>query len=342
MGFAIFILVLIATVVLNVLLARLCVVGKGQDGKYLGLTSFASATVAVCYLVGLFATKYFVMSFANSIYFIFVDIMLLFLTSFIIRFTQFELKGWHKTLFNFLYYYFVVEAIVFLINPFKEICLSYVASNNPYVMYEFNPFLLYKIHLVYDYILIAIAIVLLFYRAVKVPREYKITFLSVLLILIAVVCAESVFNYLPTKSPLGKLNFSICGYSLCIYALYWSHFIYSKHGLLNRLKNEMFENIGQGLVLFAYNNRLVVNNKNAEKLLPRVTFKDNLKTCEFYQQLGIEVDDRLAQDDYSTQCFGDDNNQQPIRLDYRLARNREEIVIGRMFVLTDITQNIDF
>lgn len=314
---------------------------KNYGGMFLCFTSIASAAVAISYLVSITVKNYFVMSMANSIYFICIDVMLLFLLSFIIRFTGVTLKEWHIRAFKFYSFYFLFEVVVFLLNPFIEFVISYVPTNNPFVYYSYKPYFLYDCHLIYTYSIVAIAAVLLITKIISVPREYRITFTSVLLIMTAVVGVNAIFLFLPDVGPVSLIDFSICGYSFGILSMYWSNFYYRSHGLLNRLKNEMFDNIAQGLVLFDNSDHLVINNKNAELLVPKIKFNDDLKLDDFVKQLGYEMDERIKYEEYSVQCYGDTENLKPVRCDYRLVRNKRNRIIGRMFVFTDAAQEVD-
>ena len=50
---------------------------------------------------------------------------------------------------------------------------------------------------------------------------------------------NGVFLYLPGVSVFNLLDYSICGYSLTAFLMYWCCFNYSTHGMLNRLKTSM-------------------------------------------------------------------------------------------------------
>ena len=90
---------------------------------------------------------------------------------------------------------------------------------------------------------------------------------SVILGILALVGINAIFLYVPGAEVYKLLDYSICGYSLTSYILYWSCFNYSTHGMLNKLKTNIFENIGQGIVLFDYDNHLILHNDRADDFL---------------------------------------------------------------------------
>ena len=138
------------------------------------------------------------------------------------------------------------------------------------------------------------------------------------------------------------LDYSICGYSLTSYILYWSCFNYSTHGMLNKLKTNIFENIGQGIVLFDYDNHLILHNDRADDFLG----KELLCKCENLQQFletyDLSVDLAADDDSFSLQCYikGDDGDR-PLRCDIRRLDNKEGHKLGQMFVFSDIYLETD-
>lgn len=71
------------------------------------------------------------------------------------------------------------------------------------------------------------------------PGEYRAQFLYVIGGIVVLVAVNGVFLYLPGVSVFNLLDYSICGYSLTAFLMYWCCFHYSTHGMLNRLKTSM-------------------------------------------------------------------------------------------------------
>ena len=76
--------------------------------------------------------------------------------------------------------------------------------------------------------------------AVRASKRYGIfgVMFSVLGIL-GVVGVNGIFLFWPEVSVYSLLDYSICGYSLTAFLMYWCCFNYSTHGMLNRLKTSM-------------------------------------------------------------------------------------------------------
>lgn len=126
-----------------------------------------------------------------------------------------------------------------------------------------------------------VVLILLLKKLCNIPHEYRLQYSSVILGLLALVGINAIFLYAPGAEVYKLLDYSICGYSLTSYILYWSCFNYSTHGMLNKLKTNIFENIGQGIVLFDYDNHLILHNDRADDFLERNS-SANVRICSSF------------------------------------------------------------
>ena len=99
---------------------------------------------------------------------------------------------------------------------------------------------------------------------------------------------------------------------------------------------------GQGIVLFDYDNHLILHNDRADDFLG----KELLCKCENLQQFletyDLSVDLAADDDSFSLQCYikGDDGDR-PLRCDIRRLDNKEGRRLGQMFVFSDISLETD-
>ncbi len=141
---------------------------------------------------------------------------------------------------------------------------------------------------------------------------------------------------------MNLLDYSIGGYSVVSFIIYWSCFDYSTHGMLNKLKTSIFENIGQGIVLFDDDERLILHNERADFFLgeERLTGCKDLQS--FLDVYGLSFDPESDDDSFSLQCYiKSETEEKTLRCDVKKLENKKGHKIGQMFVFTDIALETD-
>lgn len=238
-------------------------------------------------------------------------------------------------------FYAVFEVIVFSVNPFCEITVHYVKRNTQIAQYAYQMLPLYWMHLIFSYTMVAVVLLLLLKKMKRTPREYRAQYEYVILGITVIVLVNAAFLFLPGESVYNLLDYSICAYSLTSFLLYWSCFDYSTHGMLNSLKNSIFENIGQGIVLFDYEDRLVLYNKRAEDLLGKMQEKDGIALQDFLEHYQLEL--HLEENESSSLQFyvKDGEEERPLRCDIRRLKNEKGQHLGQLFVFSDAALETD-
>ena len=309
-------------------------------GRYLGLACIGAAIVDLSYLISILSDSYLCMSVMSSIY-IDIDFMLLNLVAFTVYFTKGSFVNWGKKAMRLAVFYAVFEVIVFSVNPFCEIAVHYVKRNTQIAQYAYQMLPLYWMHLIFSYTMVAVVLLLLLKKMKRTPREYRAQYEYVILGITVIVLVNAAFLFLPGESVYNLLDYSICAYSLTSFLLYWSCFDYSTHGMLNSLKNSIFENIGQGIVLFDYEDRLVLYNKRAEDLLGKMQEKDGIALQDFLEHYQLEL--HLEENESSSLQFyvKDGEEERPLRCDIRRLRNEKGQHLGQLFVFSDAALETD-
>ena len=261
--------------VIDIVLAVKSIQKNNMTGRYLGYACAGAAVVDISYLISILNDSYLCMSITSSIYFVSIDFMLIWLLIFTVYFTkrQFSVAG--RSALHGIIGYALFEVISFALNPFYEIAIHYVRRNTLIAKYSYQMKSPYWMHLFFTYALVGIILILLIRKLYKIPREYRAQYLYVILGILAIFSVNAVFLFWPGLNVYNLLDYSICGYSLTAFLLYWSCFNYSTHGMLNRLKTSIFENIDQGIVLFDYNNNLILHNEKADSLLGFIGHKQH-------------------------------------------------------------------
>lgn len=326
----------------DIILAMKSIKKNKTTGRFLGLACIGAAIVDISYLISIISDSYMAMSVMSSIYFVSIDYMLVCLLVFIVYFTKGRFLKYGRAAIGVCFFYCLYELVIFAINPFKNIAIGYVRRDTVIAKYSYDMKPLYDVHLVFSYALVGVVLILLLKKLCKIPHEYRLQYSSVILGILALVGINAIFLYVPGAEVYKLLDYSICGYSLTSYILYWSCFNYSTHGMLNKLKTNIFENIGQGIVLFDYDNHLILHNDRADDFLG----KELLCKCENLQQFletyDLSVDLAADDDSFSLQCYikGDDGDR-PLRCDIRRLDNKEGRRLGQMFVFSDISLETD-
>ena len=337
-----YILASIVIAITDVVLAIKSAQKNVTTGRYLGLACVGAAVVDISYLVSILSGDYFCVSVMSSIYFVSIDFMLVCLLIFTVYFTKNKFTALSRGVLRLASLYAAFEVVVFAANPFCEIALGYVRRDTIISQYAYQMKTLYWMHLVFTYTLVVVVLTLLIVKMCRVPQEYKAQFLYVITGILTIVGVNAVFLYLPGVSVFNLLDYSICGYSLTAFLLYWCCFGYSTHGLLNRLKTSVFENIDQGIVLFDYNDDLILHNAKADYLLGGVQLREDMTLERFVTGCNLSVSAEAENDSFSVQCYiKNGTRERPLRCDIRRLRNHRSQILGRLFVFSDAALETD-
>ena len=323
----IYVKVSILIAVIDVFLAWQSFRKDKTTGRYFSFACVGAAVVDISYLVSILANDYLYMSVMSSIYFITIDFMLLCLLIFTVYFTKGKFGKLGKTALKLGILYAAFEVVVFAVNPFWEIAIHYVPRETLVARYSYQMKPPYWMHLVFTYILVLMVLILLIRKMRKIPREYRAQYGYVILGILVIVLVNAVFLFWPGDAIYTLLDYSICGYSLTAFLLYWSCFVYSTHGMLNSLKTSIFENIGQGIVLFDYNNSLILHNKKADAFLGKLRLEQCKTLQEFLNGYDLALNSQVENESFSQQCYINHNGEEwPLRCDIHDLKNERDSV----------------
>ena len=311
-------------------------------GRFLGFACAGAAVVDISYLISILNDEYLCMSIMSSIYFVTIDVMLLSLLVFTVYFTKGKFTKSGKTLMGLSILYTAFEVVVFAINPFYEIAIHYVRRNTFIAKYSYQMRPLYVMHLLFTYTLVVVVVFLLIRKMCSIPKEYRAQYRYAILGILVIVSVNGVFLFWPGENVYSLLDYSICGYSLTAFLLYWSCFDYSTHGMLNCLKTSIFENIGQGIVLFDYNDHLILHNERADDLLGGIQPEKCAVLGDFLNCYDLSLNTETEDDSVSLQCYiKNGQDVRPLRCDIRSLKNEKGQRLGQLFVFSDAALETD-
>ena len=323
-------------VILDIVLARRGFkTNKGDLSRHLGFACLSGALVQVAYLVSVSMDNYLVMSIASTVYFLSIDFMLRFALLYVLTFAQGSLKRVNYYLGVAINIYIAFDVVVFIINTFiREIVVSYVRIGEVFGGYAYKMHFLYYMHLAFSYFMVIYIIVVLMRRILSIPKEYRKPYYLIILSIFVVVVLNAVF--LIAKSV--NLDYSIWGYSIVAIMFYSVVFYYHEGGFVTELKKNVYDNIDQGLVMFDFEDRLILINDKFRRQFKNVTIPEYCSVEDFMKLCDIRIDDKYKNVGSSLQVY---HEKMRFRCDYRIMFNHEGEILGRLFVFTDEDNAMD-
>lgn len=338
----IYIIAMVMIAMMDIILSIKSIDKNNTIGKLLGCICIWATVIDISYLFSILSDSYMFVSVTSSIYFISIDGVLISLLVFIIYFTKNGILKYEKILIKICCIYGLFEVVIFAINPFYHICIDYIKRDTEIAQYSYQMKFLYQMHLVFAYGILAAVVFLLIRKAYFSPREYRFQYIWIIIGLFIIVGINAIFLYVRGNNIFAILDCSICCYSLLSFLLYWCCFDYSTHGMLNKLKTSIFDNIGQGIVLFDYQDKLILYNKKAQLLLGQNKLEECRDLEKFMKNYDLPVVSDEENDNLSIQCFIDTNNEKnSLRCDVRMLKNDKGHVLGQLFVFSDISVETD-
>ena len=310
-------------------------------GKWISLSALAAGIITEAYLASISTYSYRLASVAASVYFLMIDWMLIALVYFSYVFT--ELPSTPKSMFlrRTIDLIAVLDSLVMLVNIFQEIAVHYVRRETMISHYAYQMKPLYYVHLGFTYLLVVICLAILIHKSLKTPREYRHQYLLIVMAIGVVVVVNAVFLYPEdlTKS-YTLVDYSIIGYSVGLYLMYWAAFEYREKNMARALSMTVFENIDQGIVLFDHEDKLIMYNRKADRIFQDFRFQRSLKRPEFTTLCGLP-EEPTDRDTFRVLCELPGKNLTPIQCSFRRVRGQQDQVTGNLYVFSELSDDND-
>lgn len=311
--------------------------GKAK-GVSLGCACLGAFVTTAFYLISLYVEDPFLYAVLSSVYFFGIDFSLVSILTFTCHFTEESNTRGISALTCIASILMLADGIVLAVNPFRNIAVSFVPQETELInfVYEFHP--LYYFHLVYTYLLVGIVLFFLIRKVICAPRIYANQYLYSVLSLMVVVGINAIYLFLPGLFGENNIDYSLIGYSLAAAFFYWYGLRYESHGLLSNFHTWIFENVNQAIVLFDYDDKLIMYNKKAEEVMPDGLLADKLRLVDFMRGCGLKRGHETNGLRYSFQCF---INGFPMRCDYSAQVDKKQNRLGRLFVFSSVATQFD-
>lgn len=313
-----------------------------KNSVILAVTCVLAAVVQITYLLSIFAGTYIVASLFFSLYFITIDFTVLSLLVFVRAHTTSRFSKQSKWLKKVLLTVLFVDVSILIINIFWEISVYYVEQGYLIGRYAFAMKPLYSLHLGYTYMMVLMVVIRFFQTAISMPVEYRRPIFLSISSIIVVVAINGLFLFYPSVFGENNLDYSLWGYSLAAFLIYYLCYRYPMSGMKSYYNEWIVHNVNQGVVLFNYEENLIIFNEKMHQIFPASDIHEGMTIEEFSQGLNLGVNEERSDEDYSFQHYVEREGKEiAIRFDHRCLRGKKQDRLGQLFVFTDETGDID-
>lgn len=332
----------IFTIIVDFICAHWCFAERKKSANFFAMTSVGAALVQIFYVISCVSENYYLTSISASMYFLSVSFTVFALFSFVLLYSKPEDYNIKRTTFRLVHLWFLADTVIMLINPFTEIAVGFDKSNLSVAHFAFTIKPLFWVHLLFSYVLLVFVVVMLVNKSKNTPSVYRRKYSYTLAAVFVVVIANALFLFYPQTFGENRLDFSIWGYSIAATLVYWLCFKYPYSGMKNYYHSWVVDYVDQGVVLFNYEDNLIIANDNVRKMFPECDMKDGLSLKEFTDAIGITLKHERKYDDYTFQFYIERDGQSiPIRFDHHCLRNNKGEVLGQFLGFTDDIGDVD-
>ncbi|MCI5745568.1 MAG: diguanylate cyclase [Erysipelotrichaceae bacterium] len=334
-------------IIINIIMSIFSFKYKKNYALFLGLSCLYNALVITFYVLSISFNSKLITSIFSSLYFICMDLLVVSLYIF----TYWLVEGKKTKIFKIIILIISIVGIIdislLIINIFKPIVIDYELAFDLFKIakYKYVPHFLFNFHLTYVYAIVTLLLCALIKKAIIVPLQYKVKYLIVVIGIILCAFINFLFLILPQKNTnpywTAALNvdYALLGYSILAMLCYYAALLFPEKGMLNGLKTEIFDNINQGLVLFDYDDNMILYNKKAVSFLGEENTINKPELNEFRKNCDLLTSNNIDDESYSIQCYIKQSTQ--LRCDYRCIKDKNNKTVGKLFVFADVQLETD-
>ncbi len=336
-----YIMIVVCTSLIDIAVAFKAPKYKRSGSQLLGYANLFAGVTSIMYSIAVFAKNKMVFNLFSSLYLIGLDWMLLSILGFALRINQTMSASAMRKLQLAVGFFVVLDTISLLLNPFLNCTIISVPSGNefPHFTQEIKP--LFRFHLGLIYFLVAIIIYCVFRKGAKIPHEYRSPFKYVVLLVMLETIMNAVFLLTKNESVFARINISPITYGWATAMIYWIMYKYSQNGMMRIFKQELFDHVNCALLLFDYEQHLILRNKAAKQLFSKLDTDSNMTLQQFAWEnhLDIYAEKENVQ---SFMCYLNHNEKDaPYRGDFKLIRNKSNAILGYLLMFTDAVNESD-
>ena len=329
-------------VVMHLYLIYLSVRAGKQHWKNLVRCFICCVEITVTYLFSLLTESYFLNSLFSAFYFSGVVWMLYFLVQYVGKLTRYDRERNYRIGMTLLGAWVACDTLFQLVNPFREIVIHYTFFPNYLARWQYEPMPLFRCHLLLSYLLVVLSLLLLGRKYWVSPKAYRKKYSVLVVGICIIVLLNAVFLFQQDKH---LFDFSLFLYGLMCGIVLWFNNRYLEHGMLREARTIILSGLENALVLFDNENYYVKGNRSAKKLFPFLKDRNHEGeyTLEgFMEDAGFEELSEEIDDTYSFQWSPGGREEVAVyRCDYSALRDEKGRIIGKLFMLTDLSSDFD-
>lgn len=271
---------------------------------------------------------------AYGIFFGCIDWLLYYMLLFVVEYTDMPMPhGWKKPLWGILWVDTASMLANFLLGH-AFTCIP-VQTEAGELYYRIQSGVFYEVHLVLSYLLVALTVVLLLVRAVRVPAENRAKYFWVMLIFGVIVAADAGYVFLNQVVDISILFFAVGGYALYYYAM-----VHAERELISNSMRVVAAEMEEALLIFDADLHCTYINEGAVKLFGRTEHtREEAKQVFFSwcEQEGLFFE-RDYRDDKDF-CWDEDVFH--LRVEYHCVRDKRGQRMSSFFVIHDHTLEVN-
>lgn len=299
---------------------------------------FAAASLLnITYLARIYSTSLRTISVSTSLYFVTMDILVLFLFNYVMEFTgAFKLVSENRRIIHIVLDSVVsIDALCLLLNIFFgfELQYRYISYSKYAVKYMYSGTILFTLHLILIFAIVILALLVLLWKTLHIPSLYRARYLNSLLALLCVTVINALY-ILEFLNVSMDITVFIYGYLCPI--VYWNTFDYSSKSMLNSTRKMILEYMGTPMILFDYEGYVADSNKDMRKLFPILNNTEVKMNMMDFMQIGSFKLQNTDSDQVFEWYGPGEEGVKAYQCNFNCLRDEKGRVIGKLFTLRDL------
>lgn len=331
--------IFISMIIVEVYLAYLSEKHKKLGYRRLTGIMLSAASVTFFYMLSILIKDYQIMSLCMSLYFCANSLTCFCTLHYTLVYTRTKKFPPFKQMLIGLHFLLAFDLLTEIINPFYEIAVHYTYTGSEIAGYSFEAMPIYTFHLVLCYYMLACVIVQLVVKVHQKPKAYRAKYTTIIFGILLIVAINGIYLFIPKKN---NIDFSVFLYCFVGCLICYNAFNYETSRLLTNVRAMILDELGHPVILFDESSNLATCNKPGEFLLGTSREDEDLELATFLSENHMDPELLNQTEDswfqWSTNALG---KQTTYRVDFHVLEDEKERIIGRLFVFTDTSLEVD-
>lgn len=311
---------------------------KNETGNRVAVIQVAATLVILSYTSTFWLDTLRSISVAYSFYIISMDILLITLLQYAIYcIAQKEDSRLCKGFVVILYGLAAVDAVLMIVNIFKDIVLVYTESDvtEGFIWWTIEEQPLYFLHLGICYFCVLMIFMILVKKLAEIPKLYRSRYSSSLGALVLIVFVNFIIQTGYISSRYGNVSMLFYGFGCMV--CYWSTFDYTSKGMLNTIRRMILEYMGTPMILFDYEGYVADSNKDMRKIFPILDKQKSKIGLIDFLQIGAFKELQNTETDQNFEWYNpNENGARVYQCSFMNLRDEKKRVIGHLLMLRNV------